>query len=113
MQWRSVTDRQNLAYIKALLALERAAPERQEYVHDYIGMLPRNPTFEQYRRLEKLKWLYPSELPEAMMSTGRPIYVATSFKYLRALLLPYKDAERCQSEAISRGYEGDDVIGKS
>jgi len=100
MLWRSVTDHQTLAYIKASLALERVAPERQEYLHDYIGMLPRHPSFEQYRKLDRLKRLYPSELPEAMMPTDRPIYVDTSFNYLRPLLLPYKDAERCLSMEV-------------
>jgi hypothetical protein len=106
MQWRSVRDHQNLADIKASLALERDTPERQEYVHDYIGMLSRNPSCDQYRNLNRLKRLYPSELPEAIMPTGMPIYVDTSFNYLNPLLLPYKDAERCISETIPRGYEG-------
>jgi hypothetical protein len=104
MLWRSVRDHQNLAYIKASLAVERDNPERQEYVHDYIGMLSRNPSFDQYRNLarlmDRLNRLYPSELPEAIAPTDRPIYVDTSFNYLRPLLLPYKEAERCLSKAI-------------
>jgi hypothetical protein len=110
MQWRSVTDHQNLAYIKAALALKKGAPDRQEYVHDYIGMLSRNPSLEQYRNLDRLKSLDECKVTEAMMPTGMPIYVETSFNYLRPLLLPYKDVERCRPEVIPQGQESEVML---
>jgi hypothetical protein len=57
--------------------------------------------------MDRLKRLYPRERLEAIMPADRFIYVDTSFNYLRPLLLPYKDVERCLSEEIPRRYEED------
>jgi hypothetical protein len=107
MQWRPVSTHQEMAYIRAGLAIEKDAPEQEELVHEYIALSSRNPSLEQHRNITRFKNLISSQKPDTLLPGD--IYVETCLNYLQPLLLPYTEAGKCGGDAISRTEEGGDV----